>query len=180
MLLRSGPFACPSARFWRLFGVYQRTAADDVVFLSSNPVVFWAPAAYEDCMSGPDVVFKRLDRAFTGERRWKARGRWVALMVFTLLLCVVGGSRLFAQQPLTGNLLVNPGAELGSLANWTPGGPGNPTVDDGTFDGGINPHTGSFDFLGHDSASSSLSQNVSVTNVGVPTTMIDSGSASVT
>ena len=77
--------------------------------------------------------------------------------------------------PVTTNLLQNPGAELGTLQYWTIGGPGTPTVDTGTFDSGINPHTGTYDFLGHDSASDSLSQTVSVLQQGVTAAQLDSG-----
>ena len=58
---------------------------------------------------------------------------------------------------------------------WTIGGPGTPTVDSGTFDPGINPHTGSYDFLGHDSASDSLSQTVSILQQGITAAQIDGG-----
>ena len=51
----------------------------------------------------------------------------------------------------TPNLLVNPGAEAGNLTGWTViGGAGNtvPTVDSGTYDPGLNPHTGGYQFVG--------------------------------
>ena len=97
----------------------------------------------------------------------------VALLVF---LAHAFAPRLSAQQNnLTSNLLINPGAETGTLANWTIGGPGTPTVDAGTFDAGINPHTGSYDFLGHDSASDSLSQTVSLLTQGITAADLDSG-----
>ena len=43
------------------------------------------------------------------------------------------------------NLLANPGAEQ-PLAGWTSGGYAG--VDNGSFDPGINPHSGSYDFFG--------------------------------
>ena len=47
----------------------------------------------------------------------------------------------------TTNLLANP-AESGDITGWTAGGTATPTVDSGTFDAGINPHAGRFDFRG--------------------------------
>jgi hypothetical protein len=47
---------------------------------------------------------------------------------------------------LTGNLLTNPGAETGNLTGWTAAGGTGAGVDNGSFDPGINPHTGSYDF----------------------------------
>lgn len=77
--------------------------------------------------------------------------------------------------PITANLLTNPGAEAGSLSGWTTG-VGNPTTDTGTFDPGINPHTGSFDFSGGDSnALSTLLQNQSILVSGIDGTTVDSG-----
>ena len=100
----------------------------------------------------------------------------VFVVAFLLLSLHVFALRLCAQQNnLTPNLLINPGAETGTLANWTIGGPGTPTVDSGTFDSGINPHTGSYDFLGHDSASDTLSQTVSLLTQGITAADLDSG-----
>jgi hypothetical protein len=74
------------------------------------------------------------------------------------------------------NLLLNPGAELGSLTNWTTGGDANPQVDTGTFDPGINPRSGTLDFRGGRGATGALSQVVSLLgNQGVVATAIDSG-----
>jgi hypothetical protein len=47
------------------------------------------------------------------------------------------------------NLLLNPGAETGTTSGWTVdnpmfGGTSNPGVDNGSFDPGINPHSGSY------------------------------------
>jgi hypothetical protein len=81
----------------------------------------------------------------------------------------------------TSNLLVNPGAESGSITGWNPYGPtGSPTVDSGNFDKGINPHSGSYDFLGHSGAQDHLWQTISftdssVTAQGITTALIDAG-----
>lgn len=58
------------------------------------------------------------------------------------------------------NLLVNGGAETGSLEGWTAGGESNPAIDDGRFDAGIDPHSGAYMFMGGRGATGSLSQNV--------------------
>ena len=77
---------------------------------------------------------------------------------------------------LTTNLLLNPGAELGSLADWTPGAVGAPEVDNGLFDSGIKPHTGTYDFVGGPaSPTDTLSQTVSVIQQGITTGQIDGG-----
>jgi uncharacterized repeat protein (TIGR03803 family) len=74
----------------------------------------------------------------------------------------------------TTNLLLNPGAEAGTLTNWTVGGSSNPNVDNGTFDTGINPHTGAYDFYGGNGSYGSLSQTVSlIGNQGITAAMID-------
>lgn len=76
----------------------------------------------------------------------------------------------------TGNLLLNPGAEEGSLTNWTSGGSSNPQVDTGTFDPSVTPESGTYDFRGGSGAAGSLSQIVSlVGNQGITATAIDSG-----
>jgi hypothetical protein len=77
------------------------------------------------------------------------------------------------------NLLVNPGAETGTTSGWTVdnptfGGTSNPGVDNGSFDPGINPHSGSFDFYGHTGPFGTLDQVVSLSGV-VTNTQIDSG-----
>jgi len=79
---------------------------------------------------------------------------------------------------LTANLLTNPGAEAGSISGWTVGGTSNPGVDNGTFDPGINPFAGSWDFYGHIGPLGSLSQTVSIVGGGVTTTLIDTGTLS--
>lgn len=63
------------------------------------------------------------------------------------------------------NLLDNAGAEIGDLTGWTVGGDSNPAVDNGSFDPGIDPHSGSFDFYGHTGDYGSLTQTVSLTGV---------------
>jgi hypothetical protein len=76
------------------------------------------------------------------------------------------------------NLLINPGAETGDLTGWTKGGTSNPLVDNGTFNSGINPHSGSFDFLGGNGTSGTLTQNVSLAAIpGITNSLIDSGMA---
>ncbi len=74
------------------------------------------------------------------------------------------------------NLLSNPGAEADTLTNWTVGGSSGPTVDNGSFDPGINPHSGSYDFRGGTGALGSLAQVVPlVGSQGLTATAIDSG-----
>jgi uncharacterized protein (TIGR03437 family) len=80
-----------------------------------------------------------------------------------------------AQGANTGNLLTNPGAETGDLTGWTADGPGTPEVDNGSFDSGIDPHTGSFDFCGYTGSSDSLSQTVSILVSGITPALVDSG-----
>jgi len=76
----------------------------------------------------------------------------------------------------TTNLLSNPGAETGDISRWTLGGNSKPSVDDGSFDEGINPHGGSYDFYGHNGKFGSLSQTVAlVGNQGITVDMIDKG-----
>jgi hypothetical protein len=77
---------------------------------------------------------------------------------------------------ITGNLLTNPGAETGTIAGWTVGGTSNPSVDNGMFDPGINPHTGNWDFFGHTGGNGTLSQTLSLTGIsGITNALIDSG-----
>jgi hypothetical protein len=76
----------------------------------------------------------------------------------------------------TTNLLLNPGAELGSLTNWTSGGDAGPQIDTGTFDPGITPRSGTFDFRGGRGAIGQLSQVVAlVGNQGILASSIDTG-----
>ncbi|MCW3051944.1 MAG: metallophosphoesterase family protein [Chthonomonadales bacterium] len=79
-------------------------------------------------------------------------------------------------QVITTNLLTNPGAETGDLSGWTTGGTSNPSVDNGTFDSGINPHSGNFDFVGNSGESGTLTQTINlVGNQGLTAAGIDSG-----
>jgi hypothetical protein len=73
------------------------------------------------------------------------------------------------------NLLVNPGAEFGNLTGWTIGGSSKPVVDNGTFNRGINPHSGLYDFLGKTYGTATLIQNVSLLNNGFTAEQVDSG-----
>jgi hypothetical protein len=74
------------------------------------------------------------------------------------------------------NLLVNPGAETGNLNGWTTGGVSNPFVDHGTWNPGITPYSGSYDFAGGTGTYGTLTQNVSLSGIsGITTAMIDSG-----
>lgn len=76
----------------------------------------------------------------------------------------------------TTNLLLNPGAETGNITNWVVGGDSNPSVDNGTFDSGINPHSGSYDFYGHTGSLGTLNQTVYLPGKqGISTTDIDAG-----
>jgi len=75
---------------------------------------------------------------------------------------------LFLAASAHANLLVNGGAEDGSLAGWTAGGDANPTIDDGRFDPGIDPHGGVTMFLGGRGALGSLTQNVALGGGSAP------------
>jgi PEP-CTERM motif len=96
-----------------------------------------------------------------------------------LTLCGV----LFAGHGLattTTNLLTNPGAEDGNLTGWISAGPSQAFVDNGSFDAGINPNTGVFDFAGgagsSSGASGTLTQVVTLVGVqGISAALIDSG-----
>jgi hypothetical protein len=63
-------------------------------------------------------------------------------------------------------LLTNAGAETGNLLGWTAGGVSNPRVDDGSFDPGIDPHSGSFMFSGYHGLWGTLTQNVLLPGTG--------------
>jgi uncharacterized protein (TIGR03437 family) len=95
------------------------------------------------------------------------------ILVAALLLCWMPAAK--ADGVSTGNLLTNPGAETGDLTGWTADGPGAPMVDDGSFDPGINPHTGRFDFSGNAGIADSLSQTVSILVSGITPGVVDSG-----
>jgi hypothetical protein len=95
---------------------------------------------------------------------------------FLALVCFAASCSIARAGLLTTNLLLNPGAETGTTTNWVVGGTSNPSVDDGSFDSGINPHTGSYDFYGHTGAEGTLSQTVFLPgNDGVTPALIDSG-----
>jgi hypothetical protein len=76
----------------------------------------------------------------------------------------------------TTNLLLNPGGETGTLANWIAGGDSGPHVDNGTFDPSVQPHSGTNDFTGGRGAVGTLTQIVPlVGDPGVTAVSIDSG-----
>jgi hypothetical protein len=76
----------------------------------------------------------------------------------------------------TTNLLINPGAETSDLTGWTSGMASTSSVDNGSFDKGLNPHSGNYDFYGHHGTLSTLSQTITlVGNQGITATMIDNG-----
>ncbi len=57
-----------------------------------------------------------------------------------------------------------------ALAGWTPGGDAvNPHIDSGSFDPGIDPHSGSFDFVGGTGLQFTLTQSVSLAGIASPT-----------
>ena len=76
---------------------------------------------------------------------------------------------------ITPNLLTNPGAETGDLTGWTQGGVSTPGVDNGAFDPGINPHSGTWDFYGHTGGNGTLSQTQSILVNGITAGQIDAG-----
>jgi len=91
------------------------------------------------------------------------------------LICFVCCST-FAGPLVTTNLLQNPGGEAGTLTNWVAGGTSNPRLDNGSFDPGINPRSGTNDFLAGTGATGSLSQIVPlVGNQGITVGAIDAG-----
>ncbi len=92
------------------------------------------------------------------------------------LVCLVHFVQTAHAQFATTNLLLNPGAEAGSTTNWVIGGVSNPSVDNGSFDSGISPHSGSYDFYGHTGAFGTLSQTIFLPgNQGITTANIDAG-----
>jgi len=96
------------------------------------------------------------------------RKRTSALFVSLIMIASASGAK--------GDLLINPGAETGDLTGWTKDGVSNPFVDNGSFNPGINPHSGSFDFVGGVGAFGTLTQNVSLSGLpGITDALIDSG-----
>lgn len=92
----------------------------------------------------------------------------------------ISGAVVTPFQSASTNLLLNGGADSGTLASWTVGGPATAFVDNGTFDGSVFPHSGSYDFAGGSGGTSgatgSLSQIVDITSVpGFTVTQIDAG-----
>ena len=89
-----------------------------------------------------------------------------------VLFAAIAGDCLGAS---TTNLLVNPGAETGSLAPWTVG-QGTPLADNGTYDAAIQPHSGKFAFVGGDNGAATLVQHVAlIGNQGITKAEIDTG-----
>ena len=95
----------------------------------------------------------------------------VGLSVFWLYSGCLGLGGVYAAT----NLLSNPGAETGLTTDWTVGGNSNPGVDNGTFNPGINPNSGSFDFYGHTGSFGTLTQNVNLLSNGFTPAQIDGG-----
>ena len=98
-------------------------------------------------------------------------GFWKLLATLGALL----STSAFAQT-VTSNLLANPGAESGNLTSWTLIS-GAPMVDTGTFNPGINPLTGGFDFTGgSNNALGQLSQTIDLIGTGQVTAFqLDAG-----
>jgi len=97
-------------------------------------------------------------------------------MLFLALVLYVSSFHMARADLLTTNLLLNPGAEDGTTTNWVVGGVSNPSADNGSFDTGINPHSGSYDFYGHTGAWGTLSQTVFLPgNDGITPGLIDAG-----
>ena len=96
----------------------------------------------------------------------------IRLAFFISLVCC----STFAGPLVTTNLLLNPGGEDNNLVNWVVGGDSSPRLDNGTFDPGLKPHSGTNQFLGGRGAVGTLTQIVSlVGKPGVTTTTIDAG-----
>ena len=103
----------------------------------------------------------------------KSMRKALKLAILSILLGAAAGR---TQAGTTTNLLSNPGAEAGSIAGWTVGGTSNPGVDSGSFDPGINPNSGTFDFYGHTGASGTLTQDVTLVGTqGITAALIDNG-----
>lgn len=93
------------------------------------------------------------------------------LFLLSFLCCSVAAGSV-----ATTNLLLNPGGETGTLANWVAGGNSGPRVDNGTFDLSVQPHSGTNDFLGGRGSVGTLTQIVPlVGSPGVTAVSLDSG-----
>ncbi len=92
------------------------------------------------------------------------------MQTFKRIALALAAGSLFALNAHA-NMLVNPGAETGDLTGWTPGGGAVPPhIDSGSFDPGIDPHSGNFDFLGGTGLLFTLTQNVSLAGIVDPMT----------
>jgi hypothetical protein len=97
------------------------------------------------------------------------------LVAATMVACSAGTA---IAQP---NLLTNPGAEIGSgsnpgtVADWVVGGSSNPGRENGTFNPGITPRTGSFSFYGNNGPIGTLTQRVDFVLEGLSLADIDAG-----
>ena len=98
------------------------------------------------------------------------------LWTFLLLAAWASAALPASAQTTTGNLLTNPGAELGTgvepgtVTGWTVGGTSNPGRDNGTFDPSVSPFDGSYDFYGNggnSEASGTLTQRVDLLSAGI-------------
>ena len=97
---------------------------------------------------------------------------------YWLLLASLSASftAIASAQTVTPNLLANSGAETGNLNSWTVI-VGAPFADNGTFDAGINPRTGGFDFTGGSANPlGQLSQTIDLVGTGQVTALqLDAG-----
>jgi hypothetical protein len=85
-----------------------------------------------------------------------------------------GGILLSGSGFHTDNLLLNPGADLGTTVDWIASGNVPPGVDDGTTHP-VLPHTGGYDFLGGGDFGYLSQVMALVGNQGITTASIDSG-----
>ncbi|CAF3916085.1 unnamed protein product [Adineta steineri] len=79
------------------------------------------------------------------------------------------------------NLLMNPGGEAGVLSPWVVGGNSKPRLDMGTFNSGLNPRTGLYQFSGHTGSLGTLTQTIVIVgaNPSITTSQIDTGNLTV-
>jgi PEP-CTERM motif len=110
--------------------------------------------------------------------------------LMTLSVLAIGISTCLTRSTIggivtSGNILANPGAETGTLSGWTQSGVSHPFIDNGSFDPGINPHSGSFDFVGGADGTSGPSGQLSQTDnllsaiPGLTAAVIEAGQAQV-